>query len=312
MGGTMRSHAPAKPTARASLNGPHRVPPPPCAGTRPPSTRTGELVLAYENRGGKTVSTYSRWSHPWYAFPPLYLDHTGCATTFLGNPSGGFVGGDTCSLRATLGRDTHVLFTTPSATRVYRTDTRPASQSIDVTVGPHAILEWIPELTIPFAGSSFEQHITIRLETGASLFFQDAMAAGRIARGERWAFSRFSNRITITLSDTRSLEERYVLTPTQNNNCLTFNQGWNYVGSLFIVNETIPVSTWQHTMERFATVLDEHSGHIMGGVSETSVPGLAVKVVAHTAPDFNAIMEHLWSIARKHVWHTAIPNLRRY
>jgi len=242
----------------------------------------------------------------------MYLDHTGCAMTFLGNPSGGFVGGDTCSLRATLGRNTHVLFTTPSATRVYRTDTSPAWQSIDVTVGSHAILEWIPELTIPFAGSCFEQHITVCLETGASLFLQDAMAAGRIARGERWAFSRFSNRITITLSDSRSLEERYVLAPTQDTDCLTFEQGWNYVGSLFIVNETIPVSTWQHTMEDFASAIDQHSGPILGGVSETSVPGLAVKVVAQAAPDLNAILEHLWSIARKNIWNMTMPHLRRY
>ncbi len=278
----------------------------------PPPTRTGELVLEYENRNGKTVSTHSRWSHPWYAFPPLYLDDTGCAVTFLGNPSGGFVGGDTCSLRATLRRDTHVLFTTPSATRVYRTDRHPVRQSIDVTVGPNAILEWLPELTIPFAGSRFEQCITVRLETGASLLLWDAVAAGRIARGERWAFSSFSNRITITLSDQRSLEERYAIAPTRDNECLTFDQGWNYVGSLFIVNETLPLSAWEHTREGLASVLEQRPGHILGGVSETSVPGLVVKVVARTAPDLNAIMEHMWSVARMNVWKTASLNLRRY
>ncbi len=278
----------------------------------PSPTRAGELVLAYETRNGKTVVAHSRCAHPWYAFPPLYLDHTGCATTFLGNPSGGFVGGDSCSLRATLGRDTHVLFTTPSATRVYRTDTRPARQSIDVTVGPNAVMEWLPDLTIPFAGSRFEQRITVRLGTGASLLLRDAVAAGRIARGERWAFSRFSNRITITLSDTRSLEERYVLAPTRDRGCLTFDQGWNYAGSLFIVNETTPSATWEHTGDALAEAIENHAGRILGGVSETSVPGLVVKVVARTAPDLNAILDRAGSIARMHVWNIPMPDLRRY
>ncbi len=217
-----------------------------------------------------------------------------------------------CSLRATLGRDTHVLFTTPSATRIYRTDTGPACQSIDVTVGPNAVMEWLPELTIPFAGSRFDQRIAIRLGTGASLLLRDAVAAGRIALGERWAFAHFSNRITITLSDKRALEERYVLAPTRDKGCLTFDRGWNYAGSLFIVNETTPSSTWEHTGEALASAIENHTGHILGGVSETSVPGLVVKVVARTAPDLNAILDRTWSIARRHVWKTAIPDLRRY
>ena len=87
-----------------------------------PSSRgnTSQLILRYANQQGKTALTHSYFSYPWYSFPPLYLDNTGCATTFLTNPSGGFVGGDDLSLTATLGKNTHVLLTTPSATKIYR------------------------------------------------------------------------------------------------------------------------------------------------------------------------------------------------
>ena len=105
-----------------------------------------------------------------YSFPPLYLDNTGCATTFLTNPSGGFVGGDDLSLTATLGKNTHVLLTTPSATQIYRMLEQSATQSIDITVGPNAILEWMPDLTIPFSGSRFSQSINIRMDTGCLLY----------------------------------------------------------------------------------------------------------------------------------------------
>ncbi len=268
-----------------------------------------ELSLDYAHRDGKTIFTSSRFTHPWYAFPPLYLDSTGCATTFLANPSGGFVGGDHCTLSARLGTDAHVVLTTPSATKVYRTMEHPARQSIGIDVGANAVLEWIPELTIPFAGSRFEQTITIRLDTDASLILWDALAAGRIARGERWAFDSFGNRITIMLANGTSLEERYTLSG-QNNPSLAFHQEWNYVGSLFLVSEKVPSATRRRIEEEAVAALA--SPHVLGGVSESSIPGLVVKVVARSATELNAVFERLWGIVRRNVWQIGIPALRRY
>ena len=127
--------------------------------------KTSQLILRYANQQGKTALTHSYFSYPWYCFPPLYLDNTGCATTFLTNPSGGFVGGDDLSLTATLGKNTHVLLTTPSATKIYRMLEQSATQSIDITVGPNAILEWMPDLTIPFAGSRSVSYTHLTLPT---------------------------------------------------------------------------------------------------------------------------------------------------
>ena len=272
----------------------------------------GELFLECTKRNGKTVFTRSRCSYPWYVFQPLYLDHTGCAVTFLTNPSGGLAGGDTCSLLATLEKNSHVLFTTPSATKVYRTLQEPAVQSIELNVGANARCEWMPEPTIPFAGSSFEQTITVRLETGASLLLWDALAAGRIVRGERWKFSSYANRIKVLLADGRSLEERYRLSPDDDNPCLPFNQAWNYTGSFFIVNDQVPSSTWERIKQDVTTVIENHTGKVLGGVSEPSIPGLVVKLLTRSAPDLNAFLEQLWQITLLHLWNTAITPLRRY
>ena len=284
----------------------------PTSDTERSHIQKGELFLECAKRNGKTVFTRSRCSYPWYFFQPLYLDDTGCATTFLTHPSGGLAGGDTCSLLATLEKDSHVLFTTPSATKVYRTLEKPAVQSIDLNVGANAICEWIPEPAIPFAGSSFEQTVTVRLETGSSLILWDALAAGRIVRGERWQFSSFANRIRILLSDGRALEERYRLTPTSGNPCLLFNLEWNYTGSFLIVNDQVPRSTWERIKQDMTTVIENQTGELLGGVSEPSVPGLAVKVLTRSAPDLNDVLEQLWRVARLGLWNTTIPALRRY
>ncbi len=270
------------------------------------------MFLECAERNGKTVFTQSRFSHPWYFFQPLYLDQTGCATTFLTNPSGGFVGGDTCFLQAKLGKDSHVLFTTPSATRVYRTLHKAVIQSIDMHVGTNAICEWMPELTIPFAGSHFEQTITVRLETGASLILWDALAAGRVVRDERWQFSSFGSRIRILLSDGNSLEERYRLLPSHDNPYLPFTQGWNYTGSFFIVSDKVSSPTWERIKNDVTTLFENETNDVLGGISEPSIPGLVVKLLTRSAPALNAMLEQLWRCSRMHLWNTAIPSLRRY
>ncbi len=205
-----------------------------------------------------------------------------------------------------------MLFTTPSATRVYRTLDKPASQSIDLRVGVNAICEWVPEPVIPFAGSRFDQTITVRLDTGASLILWDALAAGRVVRGERWQFSSFENRITIRLSDGNSLEERYCLSPGQDNPCLPFTREWNYVGSFFMVSDNVPSPTWERIKNDVTTIFEKKTNDVLGGVSEPSGPGLVVKLLTRSAPDLNAVLEQLWRVARMHLWNTKIPALRRY
>ena len=175
--------------------------------------RSGELHLDYARQGPKTVITKTRCTSPWHFVPPIYLDESGSAYTLLVNPSGGLVGGDRLAVRMALGAESHVLVSAPSANRVYRSVSETSAQIVDITVGPRAILEWLPEPTIPFAGSRFRQEIGVKLEPGATLLLWDAIAAGRIARGERWKFTTLENEIKITLSTGNRVVERYALAP---------------------------------------------------------------------------------------------------
>ncbi|HKO31555.1 MAG TPA: urease accessory protein UreD, partial [Nitrospiraceae bacterium] len=149
--------------------------------------RRGALSYEFEQQGSRTILTRSSCSSPWHHFPPSYLDDSGCAYTWLVNPSGGLVGGDYVSVEAQLHTGTHVLMTSPSANRVYRSLSEPAVQEVRISVGPDARLEWMPELTIPFAGSRFRQSIHVDLSPRATVVLWDAIASGRVAMRERWA-----------------------------------------------------------------------------------------------------------------------------
>ena len=273
--------------------------------------RTGELVLDYVRQGSGTILRHSTSRSPWHFFPPISLDETGAAYTLLINPSGGLVGGDHLTLCATLGPESHVLFSTPSANRVYRSVAEPSRQDIQLTVGAGAILEWAPEPTIPFLGSRFTQKLHVTLEPAGTLILWDALAAGRIARGERWRFTSLDNEIRVTTPGA-SVLERYGHISESAMSGAGLAEPWDYVASLFILSEAVEEEVWKRLEDKIASILDDRQGRVLGGVSEPAVRGRIVKLMAKSAPDLNTVFESIWAAARALLWGLPFPALRRY
>ena len=274
--------------------------------------RRGALSYEFEREGPRTVLTRSSCTSPWHYFPPSYLDDSGCAYTWLVNPSGGLVAGDHVSVAAQLHAGTHVFMTSPSANRVYRSLSEPARQDIRLLVGPGARLEWVPEVTIPFAGSRFRQSIHIDLAPDATVALWDAMASGRVARHERWAFASLENEICISGSLGRSVAERYRLAPGLLPESVGLVGSWDYVASLFVIGDAVGADVWKRLDEALATILEERPGLVLGAVSTPALSGLVVKLVARSAPDLTVVQEAMWAAIRKELWDLPAPNLRRY
>lgn len=274
--------------------------------------RHGALSYEFEREGPRTVLTRSSCTSPWHHFPPSYLDESGCAYTWLVNPSGGLVGGDHVSMEAKLHAGTHVLMTSPSANRVYRSLSEPVLQEIRLSVGPDARLEWLPEVTIPFAGCRFRQSIHVDLAPGATVVLWDAMASGRVARKERWAFASVENEICIRTALSGSVVERYRLAPNGQPESVGLVGSWDYVASFFVIGDAVGADVWKHLDAILAAILEKRPSLVLGAVSTPSAPGLAVKLVAKSAPDLTVMLESLWAAVRENLWSLPVPNLRRY
>lgn len=271
--------------------------------------RRGALVYEFQREGPRTGLTRSSCASPWHHFPPAYLDDSGCAYTWLVNPSGGLVGGDQVSVTAELGADAHVLMTSPSANRIYRSLSEPALQNIHLTVGPGARLEWLPEVTIPFAGSRFRQSLHVDLAPGATVLLWDAMASGRIARGERWAFTEFGNDIQIRFHSGGTVIERFHLSPEAAGG---FAAQWDYAASLFVLGDGLSDDASKQLEFKLAELCDEQPGHLLGGVSQPAAPGLVVKLVARSAPALSTFLDAAWAAIRGSLWNLPAAQLRRY
>ncbi len=274
--------------------------------------RVGALSLEYVRRGERTVFGRTSCQTPWHLLPPIYLDESGSAYTLLVNPSGGLVGGDQLSIDLSVGRQAHALISTPSANRVYRSLSRDALQQVSIRVAEQGILEWMPEHTIPFAGSRFRQTIDVRLAAGASLVLWDAIASGRIAHGERWKFATLENQIRITMASGASVQEHYALTPDDTKADIRLADAWDYIGSLFMIGDAIDTSIWASLDATLADILGKQSGQVLAGVSQPAVPGLVVKVVAKSAPALTATLNELWAAVRQALWKYPPAILRKY
>ena len=274
--------------------------------------RRGVLSYEFEREGLRTILTRSSCSSPWHHFPPSYLDDSGCACTWLVNPSGGLVGGDHVSVEAQLHAGTHVLMTSPSANRVYRSLSEPVLQEVRLSVGPNARLEWLPEVTIPFAGSRFRQSIHVDLAPGATVVLWDAMASGRVAMRERWAFASLENEICIRTALGGSVVERYRLVPDRLPESIGLVGSWDYVASLFVIGDAVDNEVWTALDGVLAAILEQRPGLVLGAVSTPAAPGLVVKLVAKSAPDLTVTLEAIWTAVRENLWSLPIPNLRRY
>ena len=113
----------------------------------------------------------------------------GTAYLMLLNPTGGLVGGDHLSTQITLEAGTSVCLTRD----------QPAVQETRIQLGAGASLEYLPDHVIPHANARFHQSQRIEMARGSRAILWDALAAGRVAHGERWTFSEVDLSTEISL-----------------------------------------------------------------------------------------------------------------
>jgi len=272
---------------------------------------SGTLRLEYARQDHRTIMARSHCTSPWHLFPPIYLDDSGAAYTLLLNPSGGLVGGDRLTVNLRVKEKAHVIISTPSANRVYRSRSMCAAQLIDLTIESNGLLEWLPESTIPFAGSRFRQIIRVRLAPGGAVVLWDALASGRVAQGERWAFDGLDNDLLIVTTSSGSLRERSRL-ECHRDTVGRLAHAWDYLGSLYIVGDALPADKWKSLEASLGEILDGRTGRLLGGVSRPAVPGLVVKLAAASAPVLAATLDRLWTTVRETLWGLPPVHLRKY
>lgn len=271
-----------------------------------------ELDFEYDQAAGRTVLVASRQQAPLKVVRAFALED-GSALAHLHNVSGGLLGGDRLALRAQVGAGASVQLTTTGATRIYRPrEQAPDSAQVnDVSVAENALLEYVPDPIIPFAGARFRQQTTIRLAPGAGLFWWEVLAPGREARGEVFAYDRMELKMEIWTPNGLIASERVRLEPRAHAlSSLTRLGDYRYWATFYICRVGAGPKLWSTTEERLREVAARVSatGETRWGVSTLVADGLVVRCLAREGRWVLAGLREIWAAAKSLLYgREAIP-----
>lgn len=147
----------------------------------------GELHLAYERRGERTVLARRQHAGPIVVQKPLYPEGEAICHGIVLHPPGGYVGGDRVDLDVQVEARGHALLTTPGAGKWYRSAATYAEQTLQFRIKKAGVLEWFPQGTIVFDGAYARSSTRIDLVDDASFIGWEIVCLGRTASGERYA-----------------------------------------------------------------------------------------------------------------------------
>lgn len=254
--------------------------------------RDGRLVLAFERRGERTAVARCGYTLPLQVLAPLALEDPAAVISVL-NPTGGLVGGDVLAIEVDVAAGAHACLTTPSATKVYRTAASAARQDIVLRLGAGARLEWVPDHTIPFAGSAFAQTLTAEVGEAAALVVVDAFAAGRAARGEAWDFARLESTLSIRDRGGWLLHDRFCLGPGSRRG-LGITDDAPYFATVVVIADT-GLDGFAARME----AIEVASARL--GLGRLARRGAVVRCLAADAPALADAISQVWNAARREV-----------
>jgi urease accessory protein len=150
--------------------------------TDPTEGWTARLELAFAQRGGQTYLARRRHIGPLIVQRPFFPEPHACHV-YVVHPPGGVVGGDELTIDVRANAGSHVLLTTPAATKFYRCESKRARQVQHIAIDD-AVLEWLPQETIFYPGALARSETIVRMDRSSSFIGWEIPCLGLPARGE--------------------------------------------------------------------------------------------------------------------------------
>lgn len=170
---------------------------------------SASLDLVAAQRSGRTVLSRNRHCGPLRVQRPFYPEGVVCHVYIL-HPPGGLVAGDELNIRVHCESGSQLLLTTPSAGRMYCTNTQHLEQrqQVNIRVEAGARCEWLPQESIVFDRAEAVNQLSVSLAEGAEFTGWEVTCLGRPASGEAFNDGYLQQRWDIYREDRPLLLER--------------------------------------------------------------------------------------------------------
>lgn len=221
----------------------------------------------------------------------------------LNNVSGGVLAGDRLVLDVEVEAGVQAQLTTTGATRLYRhrAGATDSEQRTTFRVGDGAMLEYLPDPVIPFARSRHTQRTSIELGRGSTLFWWEAIAPGRLASGERFAFERLQIGADVRVADRPVMREDYVLEPQRSDLAAMARMfAYSHTVSFVAIQEGRPPAFWRRLEDCLNEMARVRSvqGEALWGASTLVSDGLVVRGMSTSGRFIFEPLIEFWRTAR--------------
>ncbi|MFJ3709028.1 MULTISPECIES: urease accessory protein UreD [unclassified Streptomyces] len=272
--------------------------------------KVGILDLAFARRGERTELVQRYQKAPLEIMRPLYVDPAlpGMAFTYVMATGGGIAQADRYRQDFHCGPDTQAHFTTQAATKVYRMEDNYATQVTHLSAADGAYVEYLPDPIIPFRGARFHQTTRLEVAERATVLFSESMAAGRLARGERHAYTVLSSDLEIRRPDGTLLAvDTLRLTPGEGGGVTgpAVFSGLDHLSSLFVISDRCPA-------QEIADVLDAAVAGLPHGASVLPGDcGAWLRMLGSDQPEITQALRAAWDAVRRLLTGHPAPDLRK-
>ena len=243
-------------------------------------------VLSLHTRAdasGATRITGLRQRYPQRVTTALHSDpaYPRAANLCVQSPSGGTFSDDDLRTTVRCASGTHLHLTSQAATQVFAGGGPGARHRLSFGVESGAILEYLPKTIIPQADSTFVQQLEVDVASGGVYIGWDAIAAGRIAHGERFRYAvRIQGRVVA--------RDRQLVTADA-------TIGADYLATLLIIAPDRCVTA---VLSAVRAALARHRDSEGGAGELPYAAGIFARIRAESAPALLAVQQALHTAAR--------------
>ncbi len=274
----------------------------------------GSLRLKFERDEslGQTVLAATHQEPPLKVVRAFSIEN-GAALVHLHNVSGGLLGGDDLEFMVSAGAGSQAQITTTGATRIYRAREDGATTTVhnEITVGEDALLEYLPDPTIPFAAARVSQRTVIRLGQGAALFWWEILAPGREARGEIFEYASVETKTDILALGRPIVSERARLEPKKRSLSSLARLGtYRTWATFYICRVGLGERVWLDLENELRSVTQRfvQPGETLWGISTLAAHGLVVRCVAKHGRNVPPALHAIWDAAKLRLYgRSAVP-----
>jgi urease accessory protein len=260
------------------------------------------LHLRFEqSQAGGTILRVKQQDPPWRVVRGFRAP-SGETLAHIHNLSGGVLDRDSLVCRIEVAPGAQAQVTTTGATRVYRSrsENHTAVQHSAIILDEESYLEYLPDQLIPFAGSRFQQTISIQLRPRASLIWWERFAPGREAGGEVFQYESLATSLELVADGEPVATELWTLVPLQRPLDSAARLGpFLHFASCYICRAGQSVSYWRNFESELQKVAGRKSNaEILWGVSCLKAHGAVIRGVSRSGRLLHDAWVEVWKAAK--------------